>query len=176
MKIGFCGTISVGKTTLVNELGKLQEFKDYEIITERSKYLKNLGVPLNTDSTILGQTLFLAERAKELLTPNIITDRTIIDVMAFSLASHSMNYLSSVPFCDFACNLISYYDYIFYVSPEGVDIEDNGVRETNSEYRKLIDEKIQNVILINRHRIKKYHEISGNIEERIKTVKESIFS
>ena len=30
MKIGLCGTMSVGKTTLVNELKKLKKFKDYE--------------------------------------------------------------------------------------------------------------------------------------------------
>ena len=30
MKIGFCGTMSVGKTTLVNELAKLPEFKGYK--------------------------------------------------------------------------------------------------------------------------------------------------
>ena len=29
MKIGLCGTMSVGKTTLVNELKKLEQFKDY---------------------------------------------------------------------------------------------------------------------------------------------------
>ena len=39
MKIGFCGTMSVGKTTLVNELAKLPEFKDYKSRTERSKHL-----------------------------------------------------------------------------------------------------------------------------------------
>jgi GTPase SAR1 family protein len=176
MKIGFCGTISVGKTTLVNELSKLPEFKNYEIRTERSKYLNDLGIPLNTDSTVLGQSIFLAERANELLLPNIITDRTIIDVMAFSLASYSMKYTESVPFCDFACHLIPYYDYIFYISPKNVKIEDNGIRETDPKYRILIDQKIQNIILVNRHRIKNYYEISGSIEERLKSVKEAIFS
>jgi GTPase SAR1 family protein len=29
MKIGLCGTMSVGKTTLVNALKELPEFKDY---------------------------------------------------------------------------------------------------------------------------------------------------
>lgn len=175
-KIGFCGTISVGKTTLVNELAKLPEFKDYEFRTERSKYLKELGIPLNTDSTILGQSIFLAERASELLLPNIITDRTIIDVMAFSLTSKSMNWVESIPFCDFACHLIPHYDYIFYVSPEGVKIEENGIRETDSEYRDVIDQRIKDVIMINSHRIKNYHEIKGTTEERIKLVKEIIFS
>ena len=39
MKIGFCGTMSVGKTTLVNALKELPEFKDYHFRTERSKHL-----------------------------------------------------------------------------------------------------------------------------------------
>jgi GTPase SAR1 family protein len=58
MKIGFCGTMSVGKTTLVNALAELPEFKNYKSTTERSKYLMELGIPLNTDSTVKGQAIF----------------------------------------------------------------------------------------------------------------------
>ena len=39
MKIGLCGTMSVGKTTLVNALKKLDQFKDYNFATERSQHL-----------------------------------------------------------------------------------------------------------------------------------------
>ena len=59
--------MSVGKTTLAKALGQLEQFKDYTIQTERSKYLSNLGIPLNTDSTLRGQFIFLAERSTELL-------------------------------------------------------------------------------------------------------------
>ena len=52
--------MSVGKTTLVNRLKELKQFKDYEFATERSKYLNDLGIPLNTDSTLKGQTVFLS--------------------------------------------------------------------------------------------------------------------
>jgi GTPase SAR1 family protein len=93
MKIGLCGTMSVGKTTLVNALKELPEFKDYTFRTERSKYLMEQGIPLNTDSTLKGQTVFLAERAMELIQENIITDRTVIDVMAFAIASKTINIL-----------------------------------------------------------------------------------
>ena len=93
MKIGFCGTMSVGKTTLVNALKELTEFKGYTFRTERSKYLRDLGIPLNTDSTIKGQIVFLAERTAELMNENIITDRTVVDVMAFAQCSKSMSYL-----------------------------------------------------------------------------------
>jgi carbamoyltransferase len=84
MKIGFCGTMSVGKTTLVNALKDLPEFKDYVSRTERSKYLMEMGIPLNTDSTLKGQLVFAAERASELMQEKIITDRTVVDVMSLS--------------------------------------------------------------------------------------------
>ena len=176
MKIGFCGTMSVGKTTLVNALAKLPEFKDYTTRTERSKYLMEMGIPLNTDSTVKGQAIFLAERAGELIQDNIITDRTIIDVMAFAKSSKSMNYIEANDFCKFASNMLNEYDYIFYVSPEGVEIENNGVRETNEDYRKTIDKAIQLLIIKYKHKIKNLIEIKGTTEERVKLVKQSILS
>jgi|TARA_R110000772_G_scaffold180809_1_gene292111 nicotinamide riboside kinase len=176
MKIGFCGTMSVGKTTLVNALKELPEFKDYTFRTERSKYLREMGIPLNTDSTIKGQTIFLAERASELMHNDIITDRTIIDVMAFAKCSESMHYLDADNFCQFASCMLQEYDYIFYISPEGVEIEDNGVRETDAEYRKLINQNIQLLNIKYRHKIKNLIEIKGSTEERIKWVKQAISS
>jgi GTPase SAR1 family protein len=174
MKIGFCGTMSVGKTTLVNALKELPEFKDYQFRTERSKYLMELGIPLNTDSTIKGQIVFLAERASELMCENIITDRTIIDVMAFTKAAKSIDYHEADDFQTLAARLLSEYDYIFYVSPEGVDIEDNGVRETDIEYRELIDFIIQNIIKRYKYKFKNLINIKGTTEERIVQVKSAL--
>jgi len=176
MKIGLCGTMSVGKTTLVNALQEVPEFKDYITRTERSKELMAMGIPLNTDSTVKGQAVFLAERAGELMQENIITDRTIIDVMAFAKCSKSMDYIEAQDFCDFAANMLRDYDYIFYVSPEGVEIEDNGVRETDADYRKMIDETIQLLLNKYNHRIKNLNTLAGTTEERIAQMKEVIFS
>ena len=167
MKIGFCGTVSVGKTTLVNALSELPEFKDYITRTERSKYLMELGIPLNTDSTLKGQCIFLSERVTELFQPNIITDRTIIDVIAFSNLSTSMTSKEKATFNNLASNMISDYDYIFYVSPEGVEIEDNGVRETDANYREVIDRSINTLMNKYIHRIKNLHTLKGSTEDRI---------
>ena len=163
--------MSVGKTTLVNALKELPEFKDYTFRTERSKYLMEQGIPLNTDSTLKGQLVFLAERSMELMQENIITDRTIIDVMAFALALKSMDHTEKYDFEQLATLLIKEYDYIFYVSPEGVDMEDNGVRETDIEYRKLIDFIIVNFIKSKKFLIKNYGILEGSTEERIKQLK-----
>ena len=176
MKIGFCGTMSCGKTTLVKALKKLPEFKDYKFQTERSKYLKNLGIPLNTDSTFKGQLIFMAERASELINDNIITDRTIIDVIAFSSLSESMRPDEKDAFRQAARLLIEEYDYIFYVNPEGIEIEDNKVRETNPEYRNKIDASIKEILSKNIHRIKNYAEIQGTTQDHIETIKSLLFS
>ena len=170
MKIGLCGTMSVGKTTLVNALKELDQFKDYQFATERSKYLMSLGIPLNTDSTLKGQTVFLAERCSELMYNNIITDRTILDVMAFTLNAKSISNQDKELFENYASGFIKEYDYIFYISPSGLDIEDNGVRETDEYYRDLIDHSINTLINKFEHKIKKVVEISGTTEERIRQI------
>ena len=170
MKIGLCGTMSVGKTTLVNELKKLKQFRGYEFATERSKYLMDLGIPLNTDSTLKGQTIFLAERCAELIQPNIITDRTIIDVMAFTMNAKSIPYQDKENFENYASEFIREYDYIFYISPHGIPIEDNGVRETDEHYRDLIDFTITTLIKKYGHRCPSIEKISGSTDERIQQI------
>ena len=173
MKIGFCGTMSVGKTTLVNELAKLPEFKDYTSRTERSKHLMDLGIPLNMDSTLKGQLVFAAERASELLCDKILTDRTVVDVMAFCELSDSMTANEAFYLNSALAHLIGDYDHLFYVSPVGVKMEDNGVRETDIKYRDEINKKILSILDL---RDIKYTTIQGSTEERIKVVKSVVLS
>ena len=159
--------MSVGKTTLVNTLKNIPEFKDYHFATERSKYLNSLGIPLNTDSTLKGQNIFLAERCAELMNENLITDRTIVDVMAFTKLAKSISYIDGDAFEEYAKRFIREYNYIFYISPEGIAIEDNGVRETDELYRNEIDLNIRQLLA-------KYqpwhHVLTGSTEERVKQV------
>ena len=101
----------------------------------------------------------------------IITDRTVIDVMAFcdlseSMKDHEKFYLNATLYY-----LVDEYDVLFYVSPEGVEIEDNGVRETNAEYRKAVDEKIKSIVGMYR---KNTITIKGTVKERIEQVKNAV--
>tara|TARA_R110000868_G_scaffold117175_4_gene311483 strand:+ start:1570 stop:2100 length:531 start_codon:yes stop_codon:yes gene_type:complete len=174
MKIGFTGTMSVGKTTLVNALKELPEFKSYEFKTERSKYLRDLGIPLNTDSTLKGQIIFMAERCSELYLPNIITDRTIVDVMAFTSLANSIPKNHKEIYRQLSSKILSEYDFIFYISPEGVEIEDNGVRTTDPEYRSQVDNEITSILTEYEGCIQKLIKLNGTVEERVQKVKQTL--
>ena len=170
MKIGFCGTMSVGKTTLVKELKKLSEFKDYTFRTERSKYLMEMGIPLNTDSTLKGQLVFAAERSAELMQEKMITDRTIIDVMAFCDLSKSMSKAEKRHINGVLWHLIGEYDIIFHIDDLSIPIEDNGIRETDKDYRLAIAEKIHEIISEYKYQCK-IVSISGTTNDRVNQIK-----
>ena len=172
MKIGLAGTMSVGKTTLAKALGELDQFKDHSVFTERSKYLRDLGIPLNTDSTLNGQFVFLAERATELLYPNIITDRTIWDVCAFTLGAKSINEFDKRTFVEAAMMFRNQYDLVIYVDPHGIVMEDNGVRETDLHYRRKIDEVIK--MSLAEYLPKRLITVEGTTEQRISTILQNI--
>jgi deoxyadenosine/deoxycytidine kinase len=175
-KIGLTSTMSCGKTTLIKALQQHPQFKDYYIATERSKYLRDLGIRLNTDSTLLGQTIFAAERSSELMRENLLTDRTIIDVIAFTNSANSIPYYMAHDFEKLYSNLIAEYDFIFYISPNGMSIEDNGVRETNADYRMKIDTEIQGLLRKYSHKIKNLYTIEGmTVEERVNFIVDKCF-
>ena len=176
MKIGLCGTMSVGKTTLVNALKEDLDFKNYIFRTERSKYLNSMGIPLNTDSTLKGQLVFAAERAAELMQENIITDRTIIDVMAFCELSKSMSIAEKQHINGVLWHLIKEYDIVFHIDDLSVPMEDNGVRETNKDYRLDIHQKISSILGMYRYMPNNVVTISGTTEERINKIKTTIAS
>jgi len=65
------------------------------------------------------------------------------------------------------------YDVIIYVSPEGIEIEDNGVRTTNSEYRDKIDNVIKEMLI--EFPPVKLIEVKGTTVERNATIKQVLF-
>ena len=174
MKIGLCGTMSVGKTTLVKTLMDDLDYKNYIFRTARSKHLNSMGIPLNTDSTLKGQLVYAAERAAELMQENIITDRTIIDVMAFCELSESMSIADKQHINGVLWHLIKEYDIIFHIDDLSVPIEDNGVRETDKNYRLAIHKKISSILEMHKYMPGKVVTISGTTKERIKKIKSTI--
>ena len=94
--------------------------------------------------------------------------------MAFTSLADSINYPELDDFENLASRFIGDYDYIFYVSPEGVDIEDNGVRETDAKYRDLVDFSIKKFLGRYSGKIKNLIKLKGTTKERIESFKEAL--
>jgi nicotinamide riboside kinase len=99
---------------------------------------------------------------------NIITDRTVYDVCAFTLSAESIGWTNKRYFTELLMSLRDEYDLIIYVSPEGVDIEDNGVRTVDADYRHKIDHTIRE--MLNEYKHKNLLTVKGTTEERIATI------
>jgi len=112
--------------------------------------------------------VFAAERSIELMQSNIITDRTIYDVCSFTLSAKSIEWTEKRYFTEILMQLRNEYDAIVYVSPEGVDIEDNGVRTIDPIYREKIDFTIKEMLA--QYIPKKLITVKGSTEERINTI------
>ena len=69
-------------------------------------------------------------------------------------------------------NLKDYYDLVVYVSPRGVNVEDNGLRTTDLGYRVKIDNVIQ--MALKEYQPKKLISVEGTTEERIATILQNI--
>jgi hypothetical protein len=82
----------------------------------------------------------------------------------------SIPYQDKEAFEEYASEFIREYDYIFYISPYGLEIEDNGIRETDEHYRDLIDFTITTLIKRYGHKCNEVEKISGSTEERIQQI------
>jgi hypothetical protein len=91
--------------------------------------------------------------------------------MAFTMCAESIDKPDKISFEYYASRFIHEYDWIFYVSPAGVDIEDNNVRTTDAKYRDTIDNTIKYLCSGNLQYIKNFGIISGTNEDRLKQIK-----
>ena len=90
--------------------------------------------------------------------------------MAFTNNARSISVVKADKFEEYASLFLWDYDYIFYVSPKGVNIENNGVRETDAEYRDQIDNTIKQLLKKYKKNIKNLIKLEGSTEKRVKKV------
>ena len=80
------------------------------------------------------------------------------------------NFKDKEYFEDYARVFVGEYDYIFYIDPIGTTMEDNGIRETDLEYRERIDAAVIKAMNTYGHRCKNVHVIKGTTSERIEQI------
>jgi hypothetical protein len=91
--------------------------------------------------------------------------------MAFTMCAESIDPDNKDKFEEYASTFIGEYDWIFYVTPTGVPIEDNNVRTTDSNYRNQIDNMIRFLCSSHLNKIQNFGIIAGSNEERLNQIK-----
>ena len=172
MRIFICGTTCVGKTSLIEELKKLNKFKNYEVVPSARQKIIDLGLSHTQESNDETQTIYFDHYLEYYDKYNIIFDRSLIDVITFSEWLVNEDKVADFTYY----NQLSHFmildkridDYYFFIKPEFPLIND-GFRTITEEMRQDISFRME--------RILKYLEIdyfylSGTVQERLNQVQQ----
>lgn len=168
MRIGISGAQSVGKTTLLNALRSENLFKGYSICNEVTRRVKEYGFRINENGDDITQRLIMQEHIVNVfLHDNMITDRTALDGVVYTTYLNNKSKVSvpTLLFAQEVFNKLKYsYDLFFYIKPE-FDIEDDGVRSTDKDFRDEIVQIFDHYLLQLPHII-----LTGSVRERVQQV------
>lgn len=148
-RIVFTGAQGTGKTTVLKEFEK----DGFNVITEVVRQLNTKGVKINKDGDEKGQNKIF-KTYKDLLSQydanGYISDRCLVDVLAYTmhLADHGQvsKELVEKQFKQLMRFKSENPDVIYCYFPIEFDVVDDGVRDTDEDYRKEIDANIVNIL------------------------------
>ncbi len=168
MRIILTGSQGTGKSTVLNHYKGT-----YPVITEVVRNLSKKGVKINEMGDEEGQRKIFNEYVKLFKKKNFISDRGLTDVYAYSLYHFDQGKLSLDELSQEAGKIdeLKKEDILWVYFPIEFDVVDDGVRSTNEEYRKYIDEAIKQTL--DSFGIK-YITVHGTVEERIKQIDQAI--
>ena len=175
IRIGITGTHSSGKTTLLEDLQATGALDGYYISTGVTRALQAKGVNINESGNDVGQLAIMTARLDDLEHDDVLADRTLIDVLAYSEWLLEEDKLETSTFkilCEIVENNVNRYDLIIHIEPE-IALADDGVRSTDESYRTRIAQIIRGLV----HDIQSIEEqrlniirVSGSREERVAQV------
>ena len=179
MKIFFGGAQGTGKSTLVEELGKI--IPNYEQKESSTKlFLKNKE---DQHFSSPGYIEFEMREALYCLnnyvnSDNFISCRSVIDLYAylFDAAEKCQEYSTKI-FIKNMVNTISLYlplcmkDAIYFYLPVEFEINDNNpLRDTNKEFQKQIEKQMEYAAKMISSQGGKVYTITGTVEERMEKI------
>lgn len=177
MKIALVGTHNSGKTTLFNLLKKEEAFKGYSFVPELVRELKTKGFGINEsakDDTQLALALL-----QNYYTTNeffLVMDRCILDTYIYAqyLAKRGIVINKVVKVLSEVLELsLREFDYIFICSPE-FEFENDGQRDTNKEFQEEIHTLFLDYAIKHNTEKPKIRILTGNSQERLEKIKETI--
>jgi nicotinamide riboside kinase len=156
MKIALTGSTSTGKTTLVRELYKNDEFKRYnlEFLTVDARSIldslgfKQMDLMTKEQTREFQKICFRTKKEIELGKDNFIVDRSFIDVASYWLVrewDYDMNNAKNL--IDESRILAWQYDLHFYFPYGIIPFEADGYRSNDENQREAIDIQIKKFLI-----------------------------
>lgn len=140
-RVALVGSSSVGKTTVYDLLKN--ELTDYRFINESTRTVRQYGFPINEKGTSETQLAISSFHLEALLQPgNILLDRCYLDLLVYSsyidnISENTYNYIKAT-----WDRINNQYTHFVYFPIEFTSVDD-GVRSTNEEWRRKIDEQFK---------------------------------
>lgn len=189
MRIAFSGVQCTGKTTLINTMKEMEEFKNFRIIKESVRSLMAKGYKINEDGNDDTQLAVMNAHIMNLIPDDTIIDRSSLDGLCYGEYSYNHGKVTedTLKFCHKVWELTKdEYDIIFYLRPEFDMIED-GTRSVNEDFRDETLNIFEKYISLKESEdaefsddmdmdYKNIYLITGSVEERLKQIKEIYLS
>ena len=143
MKIGISGTQCTGKTTLLDKILKSELFEKYTLIPEVVRSLKKEkgeAFEFNKSGDFDSQEAILSTHHRNCLKhKDFITDRCAWDAFAYATKNYLDGKFSFKEWKVFEMIFITSmneYDLLIYLPTNLIELEDDGVRSVDKEYRE----------------------------------------
>jgi nicotinamide riboside kinase len=175
MRIGISGAQGTGKTTLFRALKRTGIFEDSMWVESEIRSLVKLyGIPINEESNDLAQITIMDHFAlNTFLYENLVSDRTPLDCLVYSLMLYEKRQLSQEVFTRISevfYGSISLYDIHFYVQPE-FSIMDDGTRSLSVNFQENFCSRCEREAVYNGIHLRL---LSGSVDERVSQALEEI--
>ena len=175
MRIICTGAQGTGKTTLMNNLASREEFKNFTKIDSISRSIQkdeNVDLGGGTNTTSSYQSKIFDKYYQALSQDNIISDRSLVDVCAYTDNLDKSNIDNIIELLRELKQCIKYEeeykDNTLYVYlPIEFEVSDDGVRCVDEEYQRSVDSSIKYFLHMTDIPVLR---VTGSVEERTQQV------
>jgi nicotinamide riboside kinase len=166
-RIAITGAQGVGKTTLAKQIN--EAYPDFKILPEAARLAVEAGYKLDHTATTETELWLIAKQIElENEIGNWVADRSCIDLFAYI----HLLFSEESALIEFATKTLvprfSKYDLVLYLPSGQFAIEDDGVRTTDIEFQRAVDERVRDILEKNKI---PFFRIVGSPGERLAEVK-----